>query len=431
MGLWNQRKQMRPAWKERKRVGAGLPAKERKSSPLLLFLILALLLSHSLLAQALVPVAPEEVGIDGRRLSRLDGVLRDAIAQGEAPGAVLLVARKGRIVYRRAFGMRAVQPRVEPMTIDTIFDVASLTKVMATAPAVLLLVEEGRLSLTDPVSRYFPEFAVHGKEEINIRHLLTHYSGLPSGIELDDPWQGYATAIQMGAEVVPVLPPDQEFLYSDINFFELAEIVRRVSGESFDRFVEQRIFQPLKMTDTGFNPGPDKMGRIAPTEVRGGQMLRGTVHDPTAFRMGGVAGHAGVFSTVDDTAVWAQMILNGGTYGGLRLFSPLAILQMTQPQSPPEKIELRGLGFDISSRYGTSRGDLFPVGSFGHTGFTGTSVWIDPFSESLVILFTSRLHPDGKGNVVSLRKKVASVVASSILDFPWGRHWYYHQYQRE
>ncbi len=350
------------------------------------------------------------------RLSRLDEVIERAIEEEETPGAVVLVARKGKVVYRRAFGYKRLVPHKEPVTIDTVFDVASMTKVLATATSIMLLVEEGKVSLTDRVSVYSPRFSQNGKGSVTLLQLLTHYSGLRPDLDLDENWQGYEAGIERALKEQLVAPPGQEFIYSDINYVVLAEIVRQVSGQPLHEFSAERIFGPLGMGHTYFLPPAELRDRIAPTESRDGEMLQGAVHDPTTYRMGGYAGHAGLFSTVEDTAVYAQMILNLGEFEGVRILSPLAVRKMTTSQSPEGADHWRGIGFDIRSPFSGPRGDLFPVGSFGHTGFTGTSLWIDPSSQVFVILFTNRVHPEGGGSVVSLRKKVASVVAASVMD---------------
>jgi len=380
--------------------------------------LIFLLLLNPLQAQVLSSGKPEDVGMSSKRLAQLDEVIETSIAQKETPGAVVLVARRGRIVYRKSFGRRALIPRQEAMTLDTLFDVASLTKVLATATSILILVEEGKVSLTDRVSKYLPLFAQKGKEPITVVQLLTHYSGLRADLDLDEPWKGYETAIELAFQEKPISPPGERFIYSDINYIVLAEMVREVSGQYLNEFATQRIFLPLGMTNTRFLPPPQVHDQIAPTDFRDGQLLRGVVHDPTTARMGGIAGHAGVFSTVEDTASYAQMILNGGLYNGVRILSPLSVLLMTTPQSPVGATDWRGLGFDIRTPFSGPRGDLFPVGSVGHTGFTGTSLWIDPVSDVFVILFTNRVHPDGEGSVISLRKRVASVVAASVMDLP-------------
>ena len=350
------------------------------------------------------------------RLARLGEVIQSAIARHETPGAVILVARKGEVVYEKAFGHRALLPKREPMTVDTIFDLASLTKVVATATAIMILVEEGKISLTDRVESYLPGFARYGKEAVTLLDLLTHYSGLRPDIDLDQPWSGYETALAKACDEKLQASPGECFIYSDINYLVLAEVIRKASGENLQEFAAARIFEPLGMNETGFNPGSELIPRIAPTEIREDMLLRGRVHDPTAFRMGGISGHAGLFSTVEDMAIYAQMVLNGGIYKGVRVLSAFSVRKMTTRQSPPGAPEWRGLGFDLRSRFSTAAGDVFPVGSFGHTGFTGTSVWMDPYTKTLVILLTNRLHPEGKGDVTSLRKKVASVVAASIVE---------------
>ncbi len=369
-------------------------------------------------AQVLTSGSPQEVGMSGERLSRIDGIVHSAIERNEVPGAVVLVMRRGKIVYRKAFGDRAQVPVREPMTEDTIFDVASLTKVMATATSIMILVEDGRVSLSDPASNYLPRFAKHNKGSITLLQLLTHYSGLRPDLDLNDPWQGYETAMERVYREQLLVLPGEKFIYSDINYLILAEIVRQVTEEPLHVFSSRRIFKPLGMSETGFMPSSELQVRIAPTEFREGRMLCGEVHDPTASRMGGVAGHAGLFSTPDDTALYAQMILNRGRYRGVRILSPLSVLKMSTPQSPDGEQDWRGIGFDIRTPLSANRGDLFPIGSFGHTGFTGTSLWIDPYNEVVVLIFTSRLHPDGQGNVTSLRKRVASVVAASLIETP-------------
>lgn len=377
------------------------------------------------MAQPGLPIAdPGSVGMAPERLARIDSIVDEAIKLGEIPGAVVLVARQGHIVYRKVFGHRALVPEPEPMTEDTIFDAASLTKVVATAPAVMILVEDGKLSLTDTVASYIPDFAKHEKGRITLLQLLTHYSGLRPDLDLDKPWVGYDTAISLACEEKLVARPGEKFIYSDINYFLLGDIVQRVTGQTLHQFTTERIYGPLGMTDTGFQPDLQLISRIAPSEPRDKVMLRGTVHDPTAFRMGGCAGHAGLFTTVNDVAIYAQMLLNLGVFEGVRILSPLGVLTMTTSQSPVGMDFLRGIGFDIRSPYSSTRGDLFPIGSFGHTGFTGTSLWIDPLTQTFVIVFSSRLHPEGKGNVTPVRKRIASVVAASILEIPSVREFY-------
>ena len=363
--------------------------------------------------------------IDTARLARIDELVTAAIRDKKTPGGVVLVWHGGRTVYQKAYGNRALVPDVEAMTLDTIFDLASLTKVVATTTGVMILVEEGRLRLTDRVATFIPEFARYGKKDITIRHLLTHVSGLRPDIDLGDVWQGSDTAIARAVEEVPAAPPDTTFVYSDINFFLLGEIIARVSGMPLDRFSLTRIFEPLGMRDTMFRPPGDRRERIAPTEAcsplawpcdaSAPYMLRGVAHDPTARRMGGVAGHAGLFSTTADLALFCRMILGGGAVGGRRILSPLSIAKMTTAATSPSLGVVWGLGWDIDSAYSANRGELLPIGSFGHTGFTGTSIWIDPRTDTFIIFLSNRLHPDGRGDVTSLRAMISTVVASALL----------------
>ena len=359
------------------------------------------------------------------RLARIGAVVEEGIAARELPGAVVLAGRGGRTIYRRAFGSRAVEPAHEPMTADTIFDVASLTKAVATAPSVMILVEEGRIRLGDPVTRYIPEFAPASagddRAKVTVEQLLLHRAGLPP----DDPielYTGTREEIFARKYARPLASrPGSEFVYSDAGYEVLGEIVRRVSGMGLDRFSEERIFRPLGMRDTAFRPldpgirsSPAADGsRIAPTERREGRWMRGGVHDPRAYAVGGVAGHAGLFSTADDLAKFCRMILSGGSVGRVRILSPLSVDALTRPRFSSDG-DVRALGFDVQTAWSGNRGDLFPPGSFGHTGFTGTGLWIDPSSRTFVVFLSNRVHPDGQGNVVRLRALVASVVAAAL-----------------
>ena len=358
--------------------------------------------------------------------SRIDQLVAEAIAAHQLPGAVVLVGRGDQIVYEKAYGQRAVAPVPEPMTLDTIFDLASLTKVVATTTAVMKLVEDGRIRLNDPVAVYEPGFGRFGKSEITIRHLMTHVSGLRPDVDLGEAWTGYDTAIALARDEVPTSPPGERFVYSDINFFLLGDIVARVSGQTLDVFTRREVFEPLLMRDSGFLPAASLLPRIAPTE-RCGPMdawpckrpdadpLRGVVHDPTSRRMGGVAGHAGLFSTARDLSRFARMLIGGGHLGTAHVLSPATVTRMTSPATPTGMASVRGLGWDIDTSYSSNRGDLFPIGSsYGHTGFTGTSLWIDPTSRSYVVFLSSRVHPDGSGDVTALRGRVATVAAALL-----------------
>jgi uncharacterized protein YbbC (DUF1343 family) len=352
--------------------------------------------------------------------ARLAPIVQDvetAIQQHKTPGAVVLVGHNGEVIFRRAIGDRRLVPEKLPMRLDTIFDMASCTKVVATTTAVMQLVEQGKIRLDDPVSDYWPEFAENGKQDITVRELMTHYSGLPPDLDLSHRWSGYEAAMRMIVDVRPILPPGTQFLYSDVNFETLGELVRRISGEPLDVYCARHIFGPLHMTSTMFNPPSRLRWRIAPTQHRFGNtgpILWGVVHDPTARRMGGVSGHAGLFSDAHDLSIFCQMLLNGGTFHGARILSPLSVEKMTTPQQPPDKMAVRGLGWDLDSPFASNRGAFFPVGSFGHTGFTGTDLWIDPVSDTYVIVLTNRVHPDGTGNVISLEARIATDVAAAL-----------------
>ena len=340
----------------------------------------------------------------------LDAAINQAIREDKIPGAVVIVGHSGQVVYRKAYGNRALVPAKEPMTVDTIFDIASLTKIVATTSAMMKLVEEGKVHIDDPVTDYLPEFQ-GGKSAITVRDLMTHYSGLRPDLDLEPAWSGYDTGIRKALADKPAGPPEASFVYSDINFILTGEIVHRVSGVPENEYVKRILFNPLGMADTGYLPAASLRPRIAPTErQKDGAILRGVVHDPTARYMGGVAGHAGVFSTADDLAKFCQMILDGGD----GIFSPATIAKFTSPASPSNQKAVRGLGWDIDSPYSGPRGDLFPVGSFGHTGFTGTSMWIDPASRTYVILMANSVHPTQRKAITPLRRSVATIAAASI-----------------
>ncbi len=377
--------------------------------------------------------APASVGMSAERLARIDAAVEESIARKETPGAVVLVGRRGRVVWRKAYGARAVEPARETMTTDTIFDAASLTKVVATATSIMILVERGQVRLSDPLSRHLPEMKEGGREHITIEELLTHRAGYAPDFDLREQWAGYDEAMRRLAAERLHSAAGTRFVYSDIGYIALGEVVKRVSGDALDVFARKNIFEPLGMRDTGFNPPTELRSRVAPTEQRSAQAaylggkpeaagtdgerwLRGEVHDPTASRMKGVAGHAGLFSTADDLAVFCQMILNGGSYGNVRILSPLGVATMTRPRAVADDGAARALGWDVVSSFSSNRGDLFPLGSFGHTGFTGTSLWVDPASSTFVVFLSNRVHPNGRGDVGELRGRIASIVASSLLD---------------
>jgi uncharacterized protein YbbC (DUF1343 family)/CubicO group peptidase (beta-lactamase class C family) len=343
--------------------------------------------------------------------AHIDTLIQEQVHPNGITGAVLLVGHNGRIVHQKAFGYRATSPRRESMTVDTVFDLASLTKVIATTPSIMRLLQYGQIRLDDPVSRHIPEFAADGKDQVTIRELLTHFSGLKPDLDLKAPWEGRETAFAMANEEKLQAPPGSQFVYSDINFIVLGELVQRLSGMSLDKYADVYIFQPLGMKHTRFLPPASWRPKVAEVMAIGThQVLRGIVQDPTAQRMGGVAGDAGLYSTAGDLAIYAQALIDRK-----RLLSPDLIEKMTTPQQPPNAVEVRGLGWDIDSPFSSNRGALLPVGSFGHTGYTGTSIWIDPFTNTYIILLTNTIHPrTANVPVISLRGRVATAVAALL-----------------
>ncbi|HLM62537.1 MAG TPA: serine hydrolase, partial [Pyrinomonadaceae bacterium] len=423
------------------------------------------------------------VRMSAGKLNEIDKLIEKDIAEKKLPGAVVLVGRKGKIVYRKAFGNRSLVPTIEKMTVDTIFDVASLTKPVATATSIMILVERGQLRLNDTIGKFIPEIEDENAKRVTIQQLLTHVSGYQPDFDLREKWTGRDGMLQALYKEKLRNPAGTRFVYSDIGFIVLGEIVKRVSHQDLQVFSGMNIFRFTHPLDSltfyrnnqelfdrndqgifalpGNIPGipkeiaiyntptnsknatlsskvtkiPSDLSKIAPTEnikgqqnylgskfegdeKTGNRMLRGQVHDPTAFRMGGVAGHAGLFSTADDLAWYCQMLLNGGTLDGKRILSANTIARMTAPYVISETGATRGLGWDMNSSFSANRGDVFPLGSFGHTGFTGTSIWIDRVTETFVVFLSNRVHPDGKGDVTPLRSKVATVVASAIEDVP-------------
>ncbi len=367
-------------------------------------------------------------------LAAMDAAIDAAIASNRAPGAVLWLERHG-AAYHKAFGRRAVMPDSEPMTEDTIFDAASLTKVLATTPAIMKLIESGRVAVDAAVTNYLPEFVGHGKEAITIRHLMTHSSGLRPGLPRTEPWLGHGAALAVAAAEPLPDPPGSKFRYSDINFILLGFVVERVAGEPLEEFCAREIYRPLGMVHTGYRRyAPSRplglptngitplfsapTNLIAPTEAltNYGVVLRGVVHDPTARIMGGVAGHAGLFTSAADLARFSRMMLGGGQLDGVRVFRPETVKLMTSVQSPPG-LPRRGLGWDIDSPYAGQRGTNFPVGGYGHTGWTGTSLWIDPFSETFLIFLSNRNHPSEAGNILALRRQLGSLAALAVKNF--------------
>jgi CubicO group peptidase (beta-lactamase class C family) len=379
-------------------------------------------------ARAPSHAGPQLAQLDAARFPEIDAAVDQAIAAHKLPGAVVHLERGGE-VYEQAYGRLSYEPEAAAMRTDTLFDAASLTKVLATAPSVLKLAEEGKIDLDARLVTYFPECANGGKDAITIRHLLTHSSGLPSGLPARPAWHGDAAAHALACSQVVTHPPGTFFRYSDINYILLGQLVHKVSGMPLDEFARTRLYAPLKMRDTGYLPlrrlGSGAAARIAPTQkgregegahadLAPGQLLQGVVHDPTARRMDGVAGSAGVFTTAHDVARYARMLLQGGELDGVRVLSTESVRLMTTVQSPGGIKALRGLGMDIDSPYAVRpRGTLFPVGSYGHTGFTGCVLWIAPGSRAFYVLLSNRVYPDDKSNVLELYTKLGTLAAQA------------------
>jgi serine-type D-Ala-D-Ala carboxypeptidase len=365
----------------------------------------------------------DEGNVDRSKLAAIDDCVAAALKRGDCPGAVVIVIHADEVVFRKAYGFRAVKPEQVPMTVDTIFDLASLTKPIATASSVMLLIEQGKLSPDDLVSKHWPAFAANGKDKVTIAHLLLHTSGLTADNAIADYSDGKAKALERIAGLKLEAPPDTRFKYSDVGFIVLGELVEKIGGMPVDAFARKHIFEPLKMSDTTFLPGEALKKRIAPTGMRDGKIILGEVHDPRSFKLGGVAGDAGLFAPADDIARYCRMLLRGGELDGNRVLAEKTVRLFTEPHFVPgtagkdgtSSRQSRAFGWDVNTSYSAPRGDLFTKGEgYGHTGFTGTSIWIDPGTKTAVIILTNRVHPDDKGNVVQLRREIGTIVARAV-----------------
>ncbi len=439
----------------------------------------------------------DEICSSGLKVSFLTRNIKTAIdesiKEGNMPGGVVLVLRDGKVAFSQAYGDRAVEPSKEATTVDTIYDLASLTKPIATASSIMKLMEQGRIRLDDPIGNFIPEWkntqeettgaallnkfekAVdegkirldfgtvtskdretqslllettkhvsilksakqtsdnftllpRDRESITIRHLLTHTSGLPSFVRYYEKYPDKGARKKIVADIAQVElrgPVGGQFIYSDLGFIVLGDIVERVSGSTLDEFSRKEIFGPLKMNDTMFTPPDSLDARVAPTEWRTEKnptdpnttrtMMRGEVHDGNAMVQDGISGHAGLFSTAPDLARFFTMMLNGGHLDGMQVFSPTTIAAMTRTHEKSDEVKAgRGLGWDLASAYSGQKGDLFNTG-YGHTGFTGTSVWVVPEEKLAIIILTNHVHPKDKGSVGPLRAKIANIVAGSIV----------------
>jgi CubicO group peptidase (beta-lactamase class C family) len=348
--------------------------------------------------------------LDAGRAATIDYMLERAVSQGFIGGGVVLVGNRSGVTYTASRGKLGFSPEAGTLNERTIFDIASLTKVVATAPAIMKLLEEGRITLLDPLTRWFPEFEGSGREDITILNLLTHTSGL-NDIAFS-PLEPLNTAIHKAALQKNGRIAGTRFLYADINFILLSELVQRASGMSLDRFCREKLFGPLGMADTMFLPPLELAGSIAPTLGAANELLTGIVQDENARHLGGIAGHAGLFSSASDLSRYAQMILNNGSLHGIPVFEERVLEQMTAPYFYSNGTVVRGLGWDIHSPFSSPRGNFFSEMSFGHTGYSGSSVWIDPEHDLFVILLTVRFNYRDPRQINRLRSDISSIAAS-------------------
>ncbi len=379
-------------------------------------LLLLVILSSNSMGQVPTEIpfrTPESVGMDSARLNRIDEIVSDGLMQEKMPGCVVLIGRREGIVFRRAYGFRQLQPNKAEMTTETVFDLASLTKPIATATSIMILVQQGKLDTNATVATYLPEFAQNGKDTITLRHLLTHTGGLIPDNPIEDYAAGAAGAISRIYELEPTAAPGESFDYSDVGFIVLGQIVKTVSGKDVHEFSQEYIFKPLNMAETGFLPQDALKLRAAVTQERDGHWMQGEVHDPRAFAMGGIAGHAGLFSTADDLARYATMMLGSGRLDNVQIMDEPTFQVMTASIEIPRG--RRALGWDAKTGFSSNRSDLMSSQAFGHGGFTGTGIWIDPIQNLYYIFLSNRVHPDGKGLVNPLIGRIGTVASAAIV----------------
>ena len=364
---------------------------------------------------ARLPLAkPEEAGMRSAHLAHIDTLVQEGLDRGRMPGCVVAIGRRGKLVFLKAYGHKQVKPDLVPMTTDTVFDMASITKPVATATSIMILFDRGQVRLRNRASDYIEDFGANGKKGITITQLLTHHGGLIPDNALADYDDGPAESFRRINGLSTYVDPGSKFVYTDVGFIVLGEIVRKLSGKDLNQFTRDNIFGPLNMRDTCFLPNDELKRRAAPTEQRDGKWIQGEVHDPRAYRLQGIAGHAGLFSTAEDLAIYAQMMLQSGRYGGVQIISPRTVSVMTQPREVSGN--MRALGWDKLSVYSSNRAELFSDQAFGHGGFTGTVLWIDPALDMFFIFLSNRVHPDGKGSVNPLAGRIANVAVASIDD---------------
>lgn len=363
---------------------------------------------------------PAAVGMSAERLGTIDRVVQRGVEAGGYPGAAVVVGRKGYSVWSRGFGTLDWTKKTRVSAQESVYDVASLTKVVATTTAIMILVDQGKVDISAPVSRYLPDFSGGLKDKVTVEHLLTHHSGLPAGREL---WRIADTPAEARAAVLaaPIqCAPGRCYAYSDLGADLLGFVAEAASGQPLDTFLERQVFTRLGMSDTRFRVGAADVGRTAPTEIAPprGYPLRGEVHDENAFALGGVAGHAGLFSTATDLSVFAQMMLDGGTYNGVRIVSEATVDRFTRRTAGH-----RALGWDTCDG-GAGCGQYMSTRAYGHTGFTGTSLWIDPDRNMFVILLTNRVHAAKARRpsqvIADVRNDLADAAVLAVMDDPDG-----------
>ena len=382
------------------------------------FLLHACDIWPSLAATPLQPETPK-VPANQPNFDAIESIVRQGIQDGQMPGAVVVIADRDSILYRRAFGQRQVEPTAEPMTLDTVFDLASLTKPIATATSVMQLIGDGLISPHQKVADHLPEFGKHGKDKITIADLLLHVGGLIPDNSLSDYRDGLDASWENICDLKPIAARGEKFAYTDVGFIVLGKLVEHVSKQSLDKYAKQKVFTPLGMTETTFNPSTVLKERAAATEKRNGEWIKGDVHDPRAHLLQGVAGHAGLFSTADDLTRYGQQMLRVAKGEKSTPLSQATFRMMTRPRDvrrDSRTIGTRTYGWDHRSPYSSNRGDQLSDSAFGHGGFTGTVMWIDPDRDRVFVFLSNRLHPDGKGSINQLAGKIASIVGVNASD---------------
>jgi CubicO group peptidase (beta-lactamase class C family) len=387
-------------------------------------IITALLLLLIYLSTGCQPVLKEEVQpvqekIVRPDLSGIDNVVEEEIEKGNFPGAVVLIGTPDDILYWKAFGNEVIEPYQEPMGTNTVFDMASLTKPVATATSIMILIDRNAIDLDDYVGKYLPDFACNGKQQVQIKHLLTHTSGLPAytnAAKLEEQFGSPCSEklIEKICSFEALSKSGEKFRYSCLGYITLAKIVEKITGKTIDEFSRENIFKPLGMKNTTYNPPVSRLKDIAATQIVDGKLLRGTVHDPLAQLMAGISGNAGLFSNAYDLSIYCRMLLNDGIWNGRRILSSEAVTMLTNAQ-----INGRAFGFDVNSSYSWVKGSHASEKAFCHTGYTGTSIVCDTTSKVFVIILTNRAHPNDKGAVKPVRTKVADIVFSSLQMIPY------------